>query len=481
MIRARAADDDAQDDGLGLDEQAEKLLKALASSPLAAAAPMALKARLDRLTKTIVAAPGGKATAQSSRTSAETRAFHAMILRAANLVFATTNSSAVERLIDEGSLFDWSIIEEAGKATGGELVSPLLLSNRRLMIGDHRQLPPYGVDKIIPLLSEVKDVKEALNLIEESISRHLRDEAIEDLFEEVDANTDFGALCADALRLLTMFETFVEKEFERQKNAKKGMPIARRLTEQRRMHPAIAKIVSDCFYGGKLADNPKKAAIYRSKKPIVGKWSATEEFKPVTFIDLPYVRSEPRCGCEDRRPPWNNPKEVEAVITALSKLEVVGQVNEDGRAPTLAILSPYREQVKLIRNGIARADGLLTNLKRFDAPFPDNEYCGTVDSFQGDEADVVLVSLVRNNHHSTPMKALGFLQDDRRMNVLLSRAKWMMIVVGCLDFYKHVVEFAETQPKTNVGFLKLFLKTLKDVKNAGDAAVIECGKNGGGR
>ncbi len=295
----------------------------------------------------------------------------------------------------------------------------------------------------------------------------------------MDTNTDFGALCSDALRLLTMFETFVEKEFERQKNAKKGMPIARRLTEQRRMHPAIAKIVSDCFYGRELTDNPKKAALYRSKKPIVGRWSATEEFKPITFIDLPYVRDEPRCGCEDRRPPWNNPKEVDALITALSKLQVVGQVNESGRPPTLAILSPYREQVKLIRNRMARADGSLKNLEQFDAPFPDSEYCGTVDSFQGDEADVVMVSLVRNNHHSSPMKALGFLQDDRRMNVLLSRAKWMMIVVGCLEFYGHVVEFAETQPKINVGFLKLFLKSLGEAKNAGDAAVIKCGKTGG--
>lgn len=100
-----------------------------------------------------------------------------MILRAANLVFATTNSAAVERLIDEGALFDWTIVEEAGKATGGELVSPLLLSNRRLMIGDHKQLPPYGVDKIVPLLGVAKDVKDALQLCEELISRRLKEPA----------------------------------------------------------------------------------------------------------------------------------------------------------------------------------------------------------------------------------------------------------------------------------------------------------------
>ncbi len=481
MIRARAADDDAQDDGLGLDEQAEKHLSALAASPLAAAAPAALKARLDRLTKVTKTATDPKTSSSNQRTNAEMRAFHAMMLRAANLVFATTNSSAVERLIDEGSLFDWSIVEEAGKATGGELVSPLLLSNRRLMIGDHKQLPPYGVDKIIPLLAQAKDVKDALNLCEELISRHLRDEAIEDLFEEVEADTDFGALCADALRLLTMFETFVEKEFDRQKTTKKGMPIARRLTEQRRMHPAIAKIVSDCFYGGELTTNPKKAALYRSKKPIVGKWSSGSEFKPITFVDLPYVRKVPNCGCEDRRPPWNNPKEADAVIEAISQLKVVGDVGEPGERPKLAILSPYREQVKLIRKKLARNDAALKNLEQFDAPFPEEEYCGTVDSFQGDQADVVVISLVRNNHHSTPTKALGFLQDVRRTNVLLSRAKWMLIVVGCLEFYRNVVEFAGAKPDTNVGFLQQFLVALGQAEKDDDAVIVDYAKTGGAK
>jgi superfamily I DNA and/or RNA helicase len=247
------------------------------------------------------------------------------------------------------------------------------------------------------------------------------------------------------------------------------------------MHPAIAKIVSDCFYGGELTTNPKKEALYRSQRPIEGKWSVGVEFKPITFIDLPYVRKQPQCGCEDRQPPWNNPKEADAVVSALSKLEVVGEVNESGKPPTLAILSPYREQVKLIRDRIARNGESLKNLEHFDAPFPDREYCGTVDSFQGDEADVVVVSLVRNNHHSTPSKALGFLQDDRRTNVLLSRAKWMMIIVGCLDFYRSVVEFAQTQPEANVGFLKQFLDALGYAKDAGDAAIIDFDKNGGSK
>ena len=58
-----------------------------------------------------------------------------------------------------------------------------------------------------------------------------------------------------------------------------------------------------------------------------------------------------------------------------------------------------------------------------------SELVGTVDSFQGDEADIVVVSLVRNNHHSGS-RALGFLSDERRMNVLLSRARWKLVVIG---------------------------------------------------
>jgi len=71
--------------------------------------------------------------------------------------------------------------------------------------------------------------------------------------------------------------------------------------------------------------------------------------KPITFIDLPYVRIDPACGCQDRRPPWNNPKEADTVITAISKLKVFGKTSESGKPPRLAILSPYREQVKLIK------------------------------------------------------------------------------------------------------------------------------------
>jgi len=63
---------------------------------------------------------------------------------------------------------------------------------------------------------------------------------------------------------------------------------------------------------------------------------------------------------------------------------------------------------------------------------------GTVDSFQGSEADLVIVSLVRNNPRAGGA-ALGFLRDRRRINVALSRAKWQLVLVGSLDFLKEAV------------------------------------------
>ena len=77
-------------------------------------------------------------------------------------------------------------------------------------------------------------------------------------------------------------------------------------------------------------------------------------------------------------------------------------------------------------------------------------------AFQGNEADLVVVSLVRNNQHAFPQSALGFLSDPRRMNVLLSRAKWQLILVGSLDFLKTIVEAARgTENEKEIEFLSI--------------------------
>jgi hypothetical protein len=71
-----------------------------------------------------------------------------LMIEAANIVVTTLNSGDVERMVAAREPFDWVIVEEAAKATGPELAGALALGSRRLLIGDHRQLPPYDAERL---------------------------------------------------------------------------------------------------------------------------------------------------------------------------------------------------------------------------------------------------------------------------------------------------------------------------------------------
>lgn len=185
---------------------------------------------------------------------------------------------------------------------------------------------------------------------------------------------------------------------------------------------------------------------------------------------MPYAQAEgPGGRGGERAPPWSNPEEAAAVVRTLSLL-----VPSDSSVnPSLAVLSPYWQQVKRINQELDRnLTGALSNLEGFTPAVNSTTYCGTVDSFQGGEADAVVVSMVRNNHHATPTRALGFLRDNRRMNVFLSRAKWRLIIIGSLAFYKHVVSVATKLPDQDIGFLSDFVEAFEEERAAGHAAVV---------
>lgn len=471
-VRARPADDEISNTDLEIDRQANLALAALAKSELVKVAGSEIRKKISDLAQARFA--DSKLQDAPRTMVAEARAFEAMILRSANLVFATTNSGALEQLIEENSLFDWSIIEEAGKATGGELLPPLLLSHRRLMIGDHQQLAPYGADKMAKLLASAESVKSALKFAQGQITRFLREPGIEEIFAEVNVeDSDFGEICAETLAILTLFETLVRHEISLKSLVTKK-PIFHKLNEQHRMHPAIAKIVSDCFYEGELKTNDVVSSNYRTKAPP---FSLTDNSlrKPIVFIDLPYSRGVVNYKGGDRSPSWWNPDEIEASIWALKQLKA-----KDSSLPSLAILSPYQEQIKRLRKSLnSKLDGSLKNVREFLPAVTSEDYCGTVDSFQGNQADVVLISLVRNNEQATPRRAFGFLADDRRLNVLLSRAKWQMIIVGSLSFYRNVVDISKHLPEAiETEFIEKFLTGLEQARLTGDATIVPWQKRG---
>lgn len=479
IVRSQSRDnkDDAGD--FEVVRQTETLMAKLAASPLVADAPQRLQKQLSDLQ----ASAGARPKEERSNVTQGRQAMESLLVRGANLLFATTNSPELERLLDERGQFDWVMVEEAGKATGGELLAPLLLSYRRLMIGDHKQLAPFGSERIVKLLADPPAVAQALEAGAEFIGRTLRDLATEEVLDEVDTDqSDFPALCSLALGQILLFERMIEDEFKVHKSKPKAHRLAQRLTLQHRMHPALADVVSHSFYDNELKTHEEAAArISNAPHPVSSIDSKRLPNAPLIFVDMPWVQGTVGMKGDDaeRRPRWHNPAEVEVVRSVLSLLKVREGLE---KPPTLAILSPYSEQVRRLKAAIDDDRDNFSVLSNLAPAVDADRYCGTVDSFQGNEADVVIVSLVRNNHHASIRRALGFLSDPRRVNVLLSRAKSSLFVIGSLAFMRSTIASnAGTDALRDAAFLGRFLDALETQRQRGTAVIIPSERLVGGK
>ena len=120
------------------------------------------------------------------------------------------------------------------------------------------------------------------------------------------------------------------------------------------------------------------------------------------------------------------------------------QLGPDGGCQgKLAVLAPYARQVSLLSQqlrGTRLPDGLSVQLGlNADSADTSRFWTHTVDSFQGNQADVVAISLVRNNEEEIG-SGIGFLDDPGRMNVLLSRAERLLVLVGSWEFFAYQVQ-----------------------------------------
>ncbi len=147
---------------------------------------------------------------------------------------------------------------------------------------------------------------------------------------------------------------------------------------------------------------------------------------------MPWVQSVR--GARDRIGPHR-----QALLSSKAEAEaiadVLGQLRPRGTCD-LQILAPYNRQVRVIRTALVRAQasGKLERLNNFEKPKGKDEFGATIDGFQGEEADIVVVSLVRNNH--MPLSGgVGFLSERPRLNVMLSRARRKLILVGSWEFF----------------------------------------------
>lgn len=479
IVRSRSRDLDGKSTKYSSRVQALEIVKKLAKSPLASSFPEHLRLKIEMLLDQKLVAPTTDMMnlGELGRTKSQLiRDIEGLVVRSANVVFATTNSYELEKLIDERSQFDWSIIEEAGKATGSELVSPLLLSHRRLLIGDHKQLPAFSAEKFERLLESPEIVQQLLESTRELLGRAYRDATTDEILDDIENSVvEFPKLCSEAIRMLSFFETAIEKEFDRQNTKPKSRGIATKLVEQHRMHPAIASLVSNCFYNGALKTHVDCEKSYlNSKPPFDSLDSKLMPETPIVVVDMPYVQSDIGVKRAEQYPRWTNEKEVDALVRAL---DLLSARSDCSKQPTLAILSPYNQQRIKLNERISSIVDDNCMVRGFKSSVSSGEFCHTVDSFQGSEADVVLISLVRNNQHANISSALGFLRDERRMNVLLSRARWKLVLVTSTDFLKEVTNSVKNGAQSvEISFLYRFLSCIDDGISSGDVSMVPCNK-----
>jgi serine/threonine protein kinase len=283
-------------------------------------------------------------------------AFPAATLLRSQVVAATCIGYASVRG-SESIEFDLCIIDEASKAMATEMLVPMTRARKWVVVGDHRQLPPF--------------VDDALQTPEILAKHQLR-------ADEVEA---------------TLFDRLRER-----------LPpeCARSLDRQHRMAPPIGDLISECFYGGALASEPRSPA----------NWLHLLSPKAVTWYTTSRIaqRYETRHGTTIL-----NSCEARSVATLLGRAEFAA--NATKKTLSVVVLSGYSGQRDLIRREIGPS---LSKWKHLEVD------CSTIDAFQGREADIAIYSVTRSNKAGN----IGFLNEERRLNVALSRGRDALILVG---------------------------------------------------
>ena len=205
------------------------------------------------------------------------------------------------------------------------------------------------------------------------------------------------------------------------------------LKMQYRMNEEIMRFSSEWFYGNQVESAPE--VKYRSilDLDIPMSWIDTSEFELPEDSNLTF--KEQFVGESFGR---INKAEAELTLLALENyFEKIGKARILDERLDVGIISPYRAQVQYLRRQLKE--------KEFFKPYRHLISVNTVDGFQGQERDIILISLVRANDEGQ----IGFLRDLRRMNVAITRARMKLIILGDAStmtrhpFYKKLYDYIE--------------------------------------
>lgn len=430
------------------------MLRSLCSSPLGRRAPPVIRKKLDALDE--------YAAVRDPDIEEEFRTMQNLVQEAANVTLATSNSGDLADLAVRGRRFDWSLIEEAGKAHGFDMAAALQVSHRLVLIGDHHQLPPYNAKLFKDLFGDPVRLKNAIQ-VGAQFAPGLVDQSVVDDGED---QSPLGDRCQRWRQMVTFFGELFDRSLGDESCA---TPLAVTLTHQHRMHPDIARVVGRVFYpsedeeDGTLLKSPTEThAEFATSPPfslVSDTWLPDQR---VVWCDVPWIQKQEFAEGEIDGL-FASDVEAKLVVDILAQLQPAGDA-----ACELQILSPYNDQLDHIRRHLDAAQGLRRLDHMFANPFDlsrEKRMGATVDEFQGSEADIVIVSLVRNNGLA-PWKSLGFLKEPNRMNVLLSRARHKLIIVGSWDFFSTRVTQGMSE-SSEFGWLKRMMTVLGDARTAG--------------
>lgn len=322
--------------------------------------------------------------------------------RGANVVFATCGASTERNVGIRGAFnrFDWVIVEEAAKAWLPEVTMPLVHGNRWLLVGDHKQLGPYRQREIMEFLEDCKrssrpDLRE---LIDPSREFYAALQYFANLFDDAIFPAELTAEAAPEPPVLKVA----------------GAKPLRTLDLQFRMHRTIAEVVRGAFYKrerGDLATDESANVPHGLTIP-----TALAD-RPLVWLDTLRLAD---CQAEERR--WKNRGEAELIARLLKQLMQDPLLRLQGRPDRIAVLTPYWDQHDCLSQAV---------------PESFRPFVHIVDAFQGRQADIVIVSLVRVNYQpeDDPFGRLGHLASDERINVMLSRARRLLVCVGNHDHF----------------------------------------------
>jgi len=356
----------------------------------------------------------------------------------ATLFFCTTMDRAFYDILYQKS-FDLVVLEEAGKCYPTELFHLLPLGQNVLLIGDQNQLPPY----------KIRETEEAIEKWQSMMKK-----VIHNKYFQEELRVRFGSYIMDLLNFFKREGRISPEKYAWLKPFEclfNLLPDDKKfiLDEQYRMEKELSNVIGRVFYDKEFKH---KKQLKKSFRNIIPKKLDV----PLLWIDTPHCTLNPDAGEDPEKSGERiNYYELDVLLKYLESLEPAKKID-------LVILTPYKDQ-KLIFLESKKLTDLCIRLTKEKC----SEIVKTIDEYQGQEADITILSLVRNNTLASKA-SWGFMTVSERLNVMFSRASFRQVVIGCSEHVKRNKDDEEIQ---------ILVKLLKEYEKEGIFIEAEKFKN----